>query len=124
MPAGLLGHPVDSARRHGLTFFKRQSEAPQHAPDRENRDRQAEPFADFPGGAVGMFGDELPNAAGLGREFGSGPAAAAGGSQRSGFAVALDEPANERRADGKSFGDLRGRLASLASLENADAKVV
>jgi hypothetical protein len=38
--------------------------------------------------------------------------------------VALEESANERRANVESFGDLGSDLAGLSSLENANAKVV
>ena len=71
-----------------------------------------------------MFGDELTNAFGLGREFGLGSAPAPRRGQRSGFAVTLEESTNECRADGESFGHFGGSLAGLSSLENANAKVV
>jgi hypothetical protein len=71
-----------------------------------------------------MFDDELTNAFGLGRQSGLWSATAARRGQRSGFAVALKESANERRTDGESFRHLGGGFAGLSSLENANAKVV
>jgi hypothetical protein len=71
-----------------------------------------------------VFGDELANGFGLGCEFGLWSATATRRRQRPGFAVALQESANERRADGESFGYLGGGFAGLSSLENANAKVV
>lgn len=71
-----------------------------------------------------MFGDELPNAIGLGGKFGLGSAPAAGRRERSGFAVTLEKSANERGADGEPLGNLGGGLTGLSSLKNASAKVV
>ena len=122
--AGLLGRPVDSARRRGSTFFKRQPEAPKHAPDGEDGDGYAEPFADFAGREIGMLGDELANAIGLCRESGLRSPTTAGWGQRSRLTVALQESAHERRADSESFRHFGSGFASLTSLEDADAEIV
>src|SRR5439155_21557877 len=101
--------PGGPARPRGPFFFDRQPEGSDRAPQGGQYDGQAEPGLQLGEGGVGVIGDGLPEAVGVGvpTRPRPGPVVPRGG--RPGLPPPLLEPADPGRAHPVLLGDGRGR---------------